>query len=69
MFAALALHPSQDELAGCLVTLPHQEVSVLPEQLLRLQPGDGAVVPLLSTQQRPGRGGGDGGEAAAGRVD
>lgn len=40
----------QDVLARFPVALPHQEVALLPQQLLRLGPGNGAVVPLLLRQ-------------------
>ena len=43
MFPAESLHAGQHELARRLMTLPHQEVSVLPEELLGLQPGDRVI--------------------------
>lgn len=40
----------QDVLSRLAVALPHQEVSLLPQQLLGFRARDGAVVPLLLWQ-------------------
>lgn len=40
----------RDDIHLFLLTLPHQKVSVVLEQLLHLQPGNGPVVPVLLRQ-------------------
>lgn len=41
----------REHIARLLLTLPHQEVPVVLQQLLHLQPGDGTVVPVLLLQR------------------
>lgn len=41
----------REHIAWLILTLPHQEVPVVLQQLLHLQPGDGTVVPVLLLQR------------------
>lgn len=41
----------REHIARLLLTLPYQEVPVVLQQLLHLQPGDGTVVPVLVLQR------------------
>lgn len=47
--ASFPLH--REHITMFLLTLPHQEVSIILEQLLDLQPGNGTMVPVLLPQR------------------
>lgn len=49
---AAPLH--REDVARLLLALPHQEVAVLRQQLLNLQPGNRSVVPALLFQRPRG---------------